>query len=207
MAIRKSTGTLIRRPALKLDTSIGEIAPIVFDTNGHWMKWTGTREQLIEAGLCKPGQFPEGRKRHKYAPGGKGERSTGLYAKARGLFEYWEWPTREERAEAEKRANECNPSFATPKAYREHLNMWIVWQPYQLLRQLAWKASKKIPFELDADDYNAIKDKLYEIQDILDEADIEDHRPPRVPEKQVLAAKHDGALQHFLNRIQGKELQ
>ncbi len=41
----------------------GELSLLVYEHTEYFWSATGTREQLIEAGLCTPAHFPEGRKR------------------------------------------------------------------------------------------------------------------------------------------------
>jgi hypothetical protein len=53
--------------------------------DGTWKCWTGERAKLVEMGVCREDQFPEGRKRHRYSEVG------GEWVVRRlrgGMFEY-----------------------------------------------------------------------------------------------------------------------
>lgn len=55
---------------------------IKFERNKYWKRWTGTREQLIERGICTAKQFPKGRKRLKWS------HSWNMRRKAGGLYDF-----------------------------------------------------------------------------------------------------------------------
>lgn len=195
-----------RHGRLKLDHSTGEVPPVLFQSGaeGYWRCWVGTREQLIEAGLCTEAQFPEGKKKVKDCF--EGETRYSVRRKAGGLFEFMVWPSQAERDAMQEAEQERMMVLHNPRQYRAFLQQALVDSPYRFLERAALQPTKRSPFKLTADDFNEIRDRLSEINDILVDALIEDYRPKGVDPAALSAARHDGVLQHFLNRIQGKEL-